>query len=273
MDRRSLNASIDSLANMEPDNVSMRLAALDRLADTSARYDTIDQKQSILLAGYLLSNHDPNERLEVQRAVPKIAKWNRLLLAVADAIPDSDVSMDQALTLTTLLTNNQFDLNESDWRKELSLKLFNFASETIAFSAQSVDPVSPSADWLRLEKFLGQAYRNRVRLLSMNKSNPLPKSLPTGAASLAGICLVVEGEVGSVARRQRIVEAINQSTQNDLLRIVLCNHILADKQISAVEERLPAARRLLLSELELLNMWNQQRKQSLRQLIQRRMLK
>ncbi len=272
LDRRALNTSIESLGNLDEENSPNRLAALNRLSNNASRYDTIDQQQATLLATYLLSRHDPSEWLEIQQTTPKLAKWNRLLLAISDAIPQSDVSIDQALTLTTLLTNNQFELNNSDWREELSLKLFNFASETIAFSAKAVDPVSPLADWLRLEKFLGQAYRNRLRLLAIGQKKPLPEPLPADAASLAGLCLIAKNDRSTTSRPQRTVNAIHDATKNDLLQIVLFNRLLADQQTIAAEEKRPASRQLLLSELELLNQWNRQRKQSLEQLIQRRLL-
>ena len=254
---------------MSTDNRSRRLAALDRLSNTARRYAAVSQQQSVVLANYLLAKHDEDEWLEVQRATPIFAKWDRVLLSVSDAIGESEIALDQALTITTLLTNNQFDLTDSDWRKQLSLKLFNFARESVAQSAKSVDSISPETDWLRLEKFLGQAYRDRTGLLRID----VPAALPRNAASLTGLCLLHKlDSSATMSRTKRIIDAVESSTTNEIHQIVLFNRLLTKDANWNRNDNLPMATRLLLSELDLMNMWNEQRKKRLRQLIQRKKL-
>ena len=264
IDLRLLESSLETLANMSDDNLPRRLAAVDRLSDTASRYETLKGLHAKKLAGYLLEKHAEREWLDVQRAVPKFAGWNRLLLALSDEVASSNVSVDQALTIATLLCERQFEMNQSDWRAELSLKLFNVAHEMVQLKAGVVDPLSRQTDWVRLEKYLATVYRERLELTGYS-TRPLPRQ----PAEQAALCLLTRASDSQKRRTARTIELIKNSTDNQIHQIVLFNQQLCQQQKTRADDR-PMAMRLLLSEVDLLDTFDAARKEQVRVLVEGR---
>ena len=250
--------TLAAFRNRSEDHRAKRLAAIERLPGLAEKFESLPQPMAESLAGYLLSPVEPNEWLQMQRVVPDLKKWPRLILSLADQVADATAPRDQLLTLFTVLNGEPLDVAAGeDLKSTMSVELLRLGQQSL-LADQAVDPNSSDSDWIRLEKYLQTAFYRRGNLLGGR-----PTGSSRSALENAKSCLRVTSE--NEALTDRAIKLVEESTSNELEQIVLLNQMLAE-----VENRSPASSvgsRLLKTELQLLQNWNQQRQQQLKELI------
>ncbi len=257
-DTTARDRALSAFAFRSESNQASRLAAIERLPKIAARFDSIPQPMATALAIYLLSPIESEEWLQMQRVLPDLAKWPRLVLAISDQLPKSTAPMDQVMTMRSVLTGNNRDAAlDSQWRDELSLELFKFAHESL-MSDEGIDPNSSDSDWIRLEKYLSSSYYRRSILLG---GDGLAND--RSALNLAKQC--VKAVSNNQAATERAIGLVEASTENEMEQIVLLNRLLTQELESTGQASLGT--RLLNSELNLLMKWNQRRELQLKELL------
>ena len=225
------------------------------LGKLTEKFESIPQPQANIVAKYLLSPIERSEWLEVQRSVPKLIRWKRVLLAVSDQLPDSDSPLDQTLTMLNLLTGQRFEISKADsWRQEIGWQVFVVARESLSRNSQEVDPSSSDSDWIRLRKYYELALHRRAALLGSDLED-----VERTPMSLAVAC---SNAIDESERNHRAIELIRESTSNEIYQIAMVNRLmLAAFGSRTIQETssVSAASQLFETELDLLEHWNQVR--------------
>jgi hypothetical protein len=247
-----------AFTNRSNDNQAKRLAAIERLPGLAEKFESLPQPMAESLAQYLLSPIEPNEWLQMQRVVPDLLKWPRLVLALADQIPEALAPRDQLMTMFTVLNGEPLVVQQNeDMNVRMSLELRKLARESL-LADEAVDPNSSDSDWIRLEKYLRTAFYRRGSLLGERPSG-------SNRSALENLKTCLRATSDNTALVDRAIKLVEESTNNELERVVLLNQMVA-----GIENRFPQTNlgsRLLQTELQLLRNWNQQRERQLKELI------
>lgn len=250
--------TISTFGDLSKANQAKRIAAIDRLPGLAAKFPSVPQAMASTLATYVLSTQSSDEWIQLQRVLPDLLQWPRVVLAIADQLPNSTATEKQLRTLYTVLAGKPWESSNGALSKEaMSLSLLQLTSEVL-LARTKVDPNSTDSDWLRLEKFLQTAYWQRARILGNVGSLPNRSVLEN-----AEQCLIATTK--NVPATERAVTMLQSGAGNDLERVVLLNQMLAGMPESKSSANLGA--RLLKSELKLLQIWNRQREEQLKGLI------
>ena len=149
--------TIKVLSDHSPQNRPLRLAAIERLPKLTEKFPSIPQPMASSLASYLLAPHDPDEYLQLQRVLPSLLAWPKVILSTSDQLVTSKASQEQLRTSFTLLTDSLPDPSVPLTKESMALRLLELTHELLR-AKEEVDPNSAASDWLRLEKYLQQAY-------------------------------------------------------------------------------------------------------------------
>ncbi len=242
--------------DLSEDNQAKRLAAIERLPGHARKFDAIPQSMADSLADYILSPLDPDEWLQLQRVLPDLIKWPSVLLAISDRVPESTASETQLRTMFTVLAGFPLEDDREEWKQAIGLNLLKLTHQML-LAKDDVDANSADSDWIRLEKFLQTTYYRRSTLLGsqVQRSN-------LSVVDNAKYCVRAVRQNEPVTKR--IIGLIENSTNNELEQVVLLNELLAEAKTST---GVSLGRRLLQTELKLMQVWNRQREQQLRELI------
>ena len=258
-DTTARDRALNSFSDLSDANQASRLAAIERLPRIAARFESIPKPMAAAFARYLLSPIDSDEWLQMQRVLPDVAKWPQLVLAISDQLPNSSVSIDQAMTMNTVLTGSLPEGTSGDqWRDELSLRLLKFVHDSMTLD-EVVDPNSSDSDWGRLEKYFASTYYRRNILLGGDGFVG-----DRSALNLAKQC--VKTVSNDVAAAERAIGLIESATENEMEQIVMFNRLLGENAESNHSATVGA--RLFKSELDLLMKWNLEREKQLQELME-----
>ena len=250
--------TLKEFRNRSAENQAKRLAAIERLPGLAEKFETLPQPMTESLAGYLLSPIEPDEWLQMQRVVPDLLKWPRLIVSMADQVSEATAPRDQLLTMFTVLNGEPLEVStDEDLKDRLNLELLKLGRDAL-LADEAVDPNSSDSDWIRLEKYLQTAFYRRGSVLGK-------KPLESNRSTLENAKLSILASSGNVAMTDRAISLIEKSTSNELEQIVLLNQMLAGVNGKPVPSSVGA--RLLESELKLLQKWNRERQQQLKELI------
>ena len=247
--------TLAAFGDLSNSNQARRLAAIERLPGLVAKFESIPQPMADSIANYLLSPIEANEWLQMQRVTAEFPKWPRLVLAIADRIPESTASIDQVMTMYSVLTKEPWDASTGgDWRSAMSLSLLKWSYETL-LSDDTIDPDSSDSDWVRLEKFLQTAYFRRSRLLGVENVEP-------SRSVLGNAKQCVRAASKNLAATDRAIGLLLDSAGSEMESVVLLNQMLGGTQ--GLSKPATIGARLLESELNLLRTWNRQRSEQLK---------
>ena len=249
-DTTSRDRTLAAFNDLSEGNQALRLAAIDRLPALAAKFDSIPQPMANSLAVYLLSPIESGEWLQAQRVATDFSKWPRLVLAISDQLPKSTAPIDQVMTMYSVLRGEPWDdSSDGNWRDAMSLSLLNWSHELL-LSNDAIDPNSSNSDWIRLEKFLQTAYFRRSTLLGV-------ENVESNRSVVGNAKQCVRAASNNLAATQRAIDLIEESADNEMETIIFLNQMLSGAQKST--EPSSAGSRLLQTELNLLQIWNQQR--------------
>ena len=237
-------------------NRARRLAAIERLPSLAAKFDTLPQPMATSMASYLLSPIEPDEWIQMQRVVPDLTQWPRLILALADQVGDSTAPQDQLMTMFTVLNGEPLKASDG-WKENMRLELLRLGHEAL-LADDVVDSNSSDSDWVRLEKYLQTAFHRRGVLLGNTR-------IGSNRSAVENAEHCVRAVADNLVVTERAIGLIKKSSGNELEQIVLLNQLLAKVANSPGPKSIGS--RLLESELKLLQIWNRQREQQLRGLL------
>lgn len=112
--RETLGATRDAIAvlsmrRVSPDQRLDRVASLVRLTET---VPDLPPEMAVSLASYLLGNKSGTEHIRLLEHVETLAKWNQLVLAVADNVDDSLLTHEQLQSLVSRIVGHEVTLGE-----------------------------------------------------------------------------------------------------------------------------------------------------------------
>ncbi len=249
-DRNRKDNSFEILKDLSFQNSTRRINALAQLERVAGRFQNISYDEATILAEYFLADVNDAEMVNVQNLIPSFADWPNLGLAIADQLPRENSRLDRALTIARLLTGKEFELEKgnADWANSLQQQLIQAIADQVE-GRLDTDPSNTKSDWIRLESFLADLYRNRATLLFEESSRTndyeelansdrasdillaiiqaklTDRSLATDAIRRlqAGVGLIVRGSFGEM---ERTILA------NQLMFEVLCSEIERDSRIA-----------------------------------------
>ena len=160
---RTKKEAIEKLNGSAPNQISTRATALKSITELAARIDDLDYAEAAELAKYFLAEKKVDEWLTIEKSLPQFSRWATLKMAIADQMLDSNIGLDQAITLTTLVCNceNDFSL-DSNWKVELADRLL-----TAALEGLSVNPgaTADTSSWNELNTVLASTYQTRAKII------------------------------------------------------------------------------------------------------------
>jgi len=164
-DERRKSASLQRLSDLGPDSSGRRILALRQLERVAHRFERISYSDAKVLADYFLADLGVEELLENESRIESFSHWPNLALAIADKLPEKDIQIDRALTLTRLLLGREFKPNRnSDWKKDLGLDVLTAVAYDIE-NQIDLDPNNIKSNWIRLELYLNDNYRQRQAIV------------------------------------------------------------------------------------------------------------
>ncbi len=285
-ENRLKREAIQQLANYRSLSPTLRQSAIDQLARVARRFEQISYPEAVSLSDYLLSEMPLAEWLNIEKNISAFVHWPNLGLALADRLPNSTVTLDQAMTLLNLIFKVEFSsTNTSQWREEIQSEIYRLVSVKLDSGVQTKS--SRALSWARLNSYLLTAYKFRHRQLQTAAgSQTRPSSAKTSDWAIANAELVVEASslAGSDHIRQGIT-LIDQSSFVDMETTILANQSLARAIAQQLAGLFPARKweideilleyqqlansfntngqRLYLTELMLLQLWDIRRSELL----------
>ena len=209
---------------------------INQLAKIAPRFQRLSYSESKTIAACLLSDLGTEELLNIQLKLEAFSHWPGLLLAIADELPKSKVTLQQALTISRLLLGENFDIGQQDsnWKRKLQSRLYA-ATETQISNLVDLDPNNPTSNWNRLRIYMSDAYRDR--LMIANKSDHLNQSFSSlDQTSLELARALGEGQRGSSnSSHPRKKAIVDQSSENEIARTVLAGQFLIEVISSGFE--------------------------------------
>ena len=126
------------------------------------------------VASNLLSNKSSTEHARVLERVPSLAKWNQLLIALADRTEDGSLTDEHLQSLMTVLLGSDLRLAAGkEGHVTARRELFQFVMRRLATgTAPAKPPVSVSENAASL---LANAYATQARLLGVSLSDSVVK--------------------------------------------------------------------------------------------------
>ena len=215
---------------------SSRKLGLKQLAKIAPRFQRLSYAESKAIAAYLLSDLGTEELLNIQLQLGAFSHWPSLPLAIADELSQSDVKLDQALTISRLLLGEGLDIGtqDSNWKQKLQSSLRASTADQLS-NLVDLNPNNPTSNWNRLRIYMNDAYRDR--LMIVNKSDHLSQSfLSLDQASLELTRAIGERQRGfSNSSHQRKKAIVGQSSTNEVARTVLAGQFLIEVISSGFE--------------------------------------
>ena len=261
-DTTTRDRTIAAFSDLSQDNQPRRIAAIERLPKLTEKFRSIPSRMARSIASYVIAPHDADEWLQLQRVLPSLMAWPKVVLSISDQLTQSKASDDQLRTMYTVLAGDPWESADGLLSKQaMSVALLELTHELL-LAKEKVDPNLSDSDWLRLEKYLQTAYWQRASLLAGDRSLP-------NRSVLENVRQAVLAGADRIGPTKRAIELIENGTQNDLERVVLFNQLMIRKRegTSDANTELDLGTRLLQTELKLLQMWNDQREQQLRGLV------
>ncbi len=232
---RTKRDSIDRLLTTDESRIATRKTAIRTLAEIAKRFDDLDYAEASEFASYLMGEKTMEEWLAIEQALPRFSHWSMLKLAIADQLPNSQIKIDQALTLTTILsgTENQFNLG-GDWRREIRLWLMKQALDHVKGPANDVDSQST---WNQLRNYLARAYAFRASVVGGQSNSPFEDP---DQDICEPILQVLRTKLASddLAERNRLqfaIQRVNDGDDGEIGRCVMVNQILIDSLLDQIE--------------------------------------
>jgi len=205
--RETFEKKIARLASWKELSSRSRFELFRTVGNDVGRFDEIEPKQGAVIADYLLGGKEDSEFTRTLSVLSNVSQWNYVLLAVADAVPESQLADSQTLRIAFELMKIPQDISPSEeWQIELQRRLIEFAMERLE-NRDSMVGVSDLTNFGWLQEQLATAYLERVQILDGDQSgNATPPGF-TGGTSEA-----VETAIAAVARQLR-GSAIKEETR------------------------------------------------------------
>ncbi len=247
-DQRKKNDLLTKLQDSEPGEIK-RMTALEQLTRVIPRFDDLGFEDADRLAGYFLQEMGIEEWLNVEKLLTKYKHLPTLKLALATRLQESEISLDQALTISTMLVDDaRFIAGHKAWQDELAAFFLSAATAQLR-ELVSERPGPDRMAWNRLEPFLNQAYRRRLVMfggsdagsdvpgdrLAADLAALIARQIVRGMTSdrISGD-IVTGGIPASSGDVTRPIELAGLTSDNELVRTVQINQII----VSVLAEKL-----------------------------------
>lgn len=239
-DKRTLEESLKRISTGGNDKVSMRQSAIERLAKLVDRFQDITYQDAVLLARYYLSLRGDRESLNAERFLKEFVRWPSFGLAISDLIAESNVNLDQAITIVQFFAEGDYQLEDpTRWKEEVQNIVFDsVVKKTEELSQQTT--VS-SLEWGLLRSQFLELYQQRLTLLGDSaRSNEEKQSV--SRMTIRIINRLREKElVDSEYPVERAVEVLKTQSRSELEELVALNHVVIKLLAAQVQTRWPDA--------------------------------
>lgn len=112
-------------------------AALERLGNIADRFADVSPGQATSIVRFMLHASDDPEVVAVERFTPRFRHWANLATALSEQVLEPDVSIDQAVTIASLLMELNFEPGDAtNWRKELHRALLRQLADGLQHTAE-----------------------------------------------------------------------------------------------------------------------------------------
>ncbi len=225
-DRSRKKSALAKLERLRQDSAGTRKIALNQLAGIATRFDRISYREAETIATYVLSDLGTEELQNIQLRVEAFSHWANLTLAIADKLPEANVGLDQALTISRLLLGRDFDIQpqDSQWKRTLQSSLYSVVATQVSNDVD-LDPDNVENDWNRLQIYLNDAYRDR--LMIVKKTDFSEQSFSRLEQFLLELAQALAQENQSLLSRLENSKAIiEQASDNEIAKTVLAGQFL-----------------------------------------------
>lgn len=245
-DNNRKNLALRRLSDISLDQSSSRVRALDDLAKIADRIQDLSYSDAKILADYFLRTSNNAESLMIQRRIGSLNHWPMLGLALLDRINELSgegkevISMDRALTIARLYFNREFEMESAngDWRQILTEQMLLAIESELQLSIPT-SPDSSQQDWIRLEYFLTDCYRQRNDWQQGRLSDESVVLFASPAEASLGLVkwqlAQVSGHDSRRAPIERATALIQQDFFNSLEQTILANRLLVDLMSESLE--------------------------------------
>lgn len=159
-DIRAFNEAIEKLQDSRSNADRVNARAFEQLARAAPGIRDVTHEQALMLAAYILEASETSELVAIEKYCSQMRHWPNLALALADQLIQTEGSVDQALTSTSILFGFQPQIDQQDWRKALRIQVLHRVAEGLRHTAE-VQGHDERYQWNELRSLLMTHYRLR----------------------------------------------------------------------------------------------------------------
>lgn len=221
-DRERMSRFIGRLTAWDRQTILSRVQALKGLQSIAEEFNDIPKEDADAIAQYLLANKEEAEHLEVLTTLPNVAKWNSLLLAVADQVEQTSLPDAQAEQIVTQLAGSSLFLaGPIDPRRRLRKQLLETVLDRSTSRNRKVSREDASYDRLQ------DVYLNQIMLRSslLSRDGSI-RTVDNASQAMEMVCMLLAERTAKRDSKTRPgidseLVTIQFLTSNDLGRTVL----------------------------------------------------
>jgi hypothetical protein len=168
MDRATLEAFRSNLVVLgaRRSQPTGRLQALDSLARLAETVPDLPPDIAAALAAYLLGTKSGTEHARVLDQIPTLARWNQLVVAMADRVDDTLLTHEQLQSLLNAMTGGETSLAEGkEGRAAARRELLRLTMRRLSTNDDRLKPASDPAE--NTAAHLADAYAAQARLFGV----------------------------------------------------------------------------------------------------------
>jgi hypothetical protein len=214
-DVRAVDDALAKLSDPGAWSDQARAAAIERLARAAPRVRDLPWDQALRLARYFLEADETSELVAIEKHLSRMRHWPHLALGLARQVLQTDGSMDQALTCSSLLLGFQPELRSGDWRPELHDQILQRVAAGLRHTAE-VQGHDSRFQWNELRSMLMEHYRIRCKLAGVPGAR---SSAAVSPAELAELLTRASGSADPAVNRR--IEANRYLANDELQRFTL----------------------------------------------------
>ncbi len=146
--------------------------AFQRLAEVADRFRDVTPEQADALARFMLTASETRERVAVEKYAPQMSHWPTLALAVCERIREEDATLDQSITVASLLTGLEPPIPDdsgNDLHESLRRALLARVAQGLQHTAERYGD-DDAFQWDELRRLLGELYGVRCQAVGIPAS-------------------------------------------------------------------------------------------------------
>ncbi len=220
--------ALEKLQNPAGLSSTARASALERLAEIADRFADVSPEQATAIVRIMLLANENPEIVAVEKFTFRFRHWANLATALSEQIMEPEISIDQAVTVASLLTELKFELHDTAaWRESLRRALLRQLADGLQRTAETQGDHA-DYQWDELHDYLMELGRIRCQAAGIAGHEFSPTRSPAELSRL--ILRQMIGDDPRIASTQLLAD---DNFQEAILTTALLTEVVNDDAAQA----------------------------------------